>query len=508
MRIKLFLILFAIASNAIAQREADCLVNGRCLTLFGVDCTPPEGNSVFKFNADSLESINESPNFRLATNYSRAAFSDNTTGDFLFASNGWRLVNSQGDILANKLWRADIPWPNDNFDTTMVLNSLGPLFLNDPGDSTKAYLFYGQYSNGNFGPEVLKADLIFTYAYLDIPTQSLISKNNELLNEISAPGDMQACRHANGRDWWIIKPGSYEDEYFIGLLSPLGIQLEKITIPGIQHRGQFETYSYFNKEGTKFIHFTGKRYKYLHEYNFDRCSGSLSNTVIHDLSDSLLFGDVTSCTISPDGSKFYIRRSFNADTIQGTGGMLQYDLENGNFELFTEIGSSPQLSPNYRNIFLDFRIIQEDTMIRTLSVINNPNGTLAEIDLELNKYIVINYPMFGSPSNFANFRLGKLVGSPCDTIPIGLQAIVPKGLQFGLFPNPSNGEFSISLPKDQQLSWELSNTLGQKVSSGAITAAEANYSIPNTLTNGLYVLSLVNEFGEIVGVKKLIMNKE
>jgi len=67
------------------------------------------------------------------------------------------------------------------------------------------------------------------------------------MNDTSASGDMQACRHANGRDWWLIKPGIYEDEYYVGLLSPTGIsEMQKITVPGIIHRGQFETYSYFS----------------------------------------------------------------------------------------------------------------------------------------------------------------------------------------------------------------------------------------------------------------------
>jgi hypothetical protein len=355
---------------------------------------------------------------------------------------------------------------------------------------------------------VLKADLTFTYAYLDIPTQSLISKNNQLLNEISAPGDMQACRHANGRDWWMLKPGSYEDEYFIGLLSPQGIQLERITIPGIPHRGQFETFSYFNKEGTKFIHFTGKRYKYLHEYNFDRCSGSLSNTVIHDLSDSLQFGDWTACTMSPDGSKLYIRRSMRPGAQLEGEGTLQYDLETSLYTYITEVSSSPILTPNYKNVLLGGGIIENDSVTQTISTILFPNNAGLGCGFVLNSDTVLNIANFVSPSNFANFRLGKLVGSPCDTIVSGLQAIVPKGLQFGVFPNPSNGVFSISLPKDQQLRWELSNTLGQKVCSGVIIAAEASYTLPNAVTNGLYVLSLVNEFGEIVGVKKLIINKE
>jgi hypothetical protein len=240
------------------------LINGFCFQD-EVGCDPPYANVLFKFNDDGIEQIIEPLNINLSTGYSRAAYS-NENGNLIFASNGWRLVNNSGTILSNRLWFNSIPWPEDSFDSTNVINSLGPLFLNDPGNQQRAYLFYGQYKAGDFGSEILKADVIFTYAYLDVPNRSLISMNNIVMSDTSASGDMQACRHANGRDWWLIKPGIYEDEYYIGLLSPTGIsEMQKITIPGIIHRGQFETYSYFSFDGLKFLHFTGKRYKYLHE---------------------------------------------------------------------------------------------------------------------------------------------------------------------------------------------------------------------------------------------------
>ena len=258
----LIFIIFS-ASFCYAQRQADNIINGDCSEVIG--CNPPYANSVFKFNDEGLEQIIEPLDLSLATAYSRAAYSD-AEGNLAFASNGWRLVDHQGNVLSNRLYFDWIPWPADNPDPTNVLNSLGPLFLNDPGNPNRAYLFYGQFKAGNFGPEILKADVVFTYAYLDVPNRTLISQNNIVMNDTSASGDMQACRHANGRDWWLIKPGIYEDEYYVGLLSPTGIsEMQKITIPNIIHRGQFETYSYFSFDGLKFLHFTGKRYKYLHE---------------------------------------------------------------------------------------------------------------------------------------------------------------------------------------------------------------------------------------------------
>ena len=160
MRGSLLIFLILTASFCFAQRQADNIINGDCFQDF-VGCDPPCANSVFKFNDEGLEEIIEPLNLGLATNYSRAAYSD-AEGNLAFASNGWRLVDHQGNVLSNRLYFDWIPWPADNPDPTNVLNSLGPLFLNDPGNPNRAYLFYGQFKAGNFGPEILKADVVFT----------------------------------------------------------------------------------------------------------------------------------------------------------------------------------------------------------------------------------------------------------------------------------------------------------------------------------------------------------
>jgi len=251
MKIKLVLFFFILPNVIKAQREADCFAIGYCDFAPTPDCPPPYGSAIYKFNEEGIEYIEEYANLNLSTDYSRAAFSDKHTGELLFASNGWRLVNRSGQVLAHKLYNDDIPHPGGTADTTAVLNFLGPLFLNDPGDSTKAYLFYGQtLANDYPGIGFTQLDVLFTYAYLDIPTQTLISKGNVVLGEPTAPfGGMAACRHANGRDWWLVKLGAFEDEYFVGILNPQGVSLQKITYPGMQRRVLGRSFTYFNQNG-------------------------------------------------------------------------------------------------------------------------------------------------------------------------------------------------------------------------------------------------------------------
>lgn len=495
MRFNLFILLCLWLNNVFSQRQADNLINGNCYQVPGLgDCLSPNANIVLNFNDSGLQEIIEPLDLGLAINYSRAAYSD-AEGNLAFASNGWRLVDHQGNVLSNRLYFDWVPWPADNPDPSMVLNSLGPLFLNDPGNPDRAYLFYGQYMGGNFGPEVLKADVVFTYAYLDVPNRALISQNNIVMSDTSASGDMQACRHANGRDWWLMKPGIYEDEYFVGLLSPTGIsEMEKITIPGIIHRGQFETLSYFSFDGLKFLHFTGKRYKYLHEYDFDRCTGTLGNPIVHDLTDSIPWGDGNACTISPNGSKLYIRRS---NGVELDGALLQYDLNNSQWTHISSIHTaSPQITPDGKEILLQSRILTNDTSYRTLSRILQPDLPGLLCNLVSHTDTLQNNPSFVYPSNFANFRLGPIDGSACDTLGINsIEGFEWPAADISVYPNPAKDVLNIRLlnavPKKPNI--YIFNSLGALVYQDQFENIIHVLKLSDlNLSNGLYWIKIMN----------------
>ena len=493
-----FLLIFPIALSA--QREADCLAIGYCDFAPTPDCLPSYGSAIYKFNEDGIEYIEEYAGLNLSTDYSRAAFSDRHTGELIFASNGWRLVNRSGEVLAHKLWRDDIPHPGNTPDTTAVLNTLGPLFLNDPGDSTKAYLFYGQHYTQNYpGIGLASLDVLFTYAYLDIPTQSLISKGNVILDEheLTARSDMAACRHANGRDWWLIKPGIYDDENYIGILDPKGVSLEKKSYHGMQHRVHARTFTYFNQHGDKMLRFT-PLYRELHAFDFDRCSGELSNLIVHDLSDSIVVGDWNACNISPDGSKFYFRRS--------NGGILQYDLETSEYTEIAQLGAAPQLTPNYKQILLSSRIITEnDSIIRTLSTIYEPNKAGLECNFIMHTDTVLNITNFISPSCFANFRLGKIEGSLCDTVVSSVQSIKEKSIK--VYPNPSNGILNVEFETEQQHIVNIYNMLGQRVFSTISNKKTLFIDLSSlNLRSGLLLLEAFNEKNRNMYRTKVIYN--
>lgn len=450
-----------------AQRQSDVVWAGN--SFFSTPWEAPFRNFLLVFNEDSLEYIDNETPIVLSGLDSRAAYSDRN-GNFKFASNGWRLVNSAGEILSYKLWRDDMLWPGGSSDTSLVSLSKGPLFLEDPGDSNRVYLFYGQYKTiYPTWPSVFTSinyDLFFTYALLDVSNQSLINQNNVVLTDTTSVSDAVAVRHGNGRDWWILKPGIYTNEFYVALLDPSGLsEMEKITIPGLVPREQTYTVSHFTQDGNTFIHFTGLGPKWVQRYDFDRCSGTLSNPQETDLTGLFREQDPCNFTISPDGSKFYaVRLNYNDSTyIPGT---YQYDFETDILSQTSERTGLAFLTPNFKEILFFTRLVPNTITDLYFSSINNPNAAGENCDVEYFKYEVHNFPYMLYSPNFANYRLGPLLGSECDPLTTN-SLLVQKELKksVDVFPNPNHGILNIKVnnTSNKENKICIHNALGQVV---------------------------------------------
>lgn len=385
-----------------------------------------------------------------------------------------------------------MPHPNDSPDSTMLLVTMGPLFLDDPGDAEKAYLLYGQYKRLMNGNNLLvSTDVIFTYAYLDIPTQSLISKNNVILTDTTICGDMQACRHANGRDWWIIKPGMRENEFYTGFLDPSGISMVPGEIPDITNRFQNSTFSQFSYDGSKYFHFTGSTTRTMFVYDFDRCNGTLSNPVTIDMTDSLMAGDLNAFALSPDGTKIYIRKSNYAPLFPQIEGLLQYDLITENYTYLASYSGAPNASPNGKTILISTSYLDENNaIIHSIGEIENPNEAGLECNLVVQKYPLANNPTYVMPSNWANFKLGALAGSPCDT----LTGIVDKEkapVRLLVYPNPNKGQLYVQLKNQgQKANLSIHNLQGALIYSSDFYLSHHINLEQLDLSSGLYFINV------------------
>ena len=491
-----------------AQRQADAILVGN--SFFSIPAAAPNANSVLTFDDTSFVSENAATPMVMSNFYSSASYADKQ-GNILFESNGWRLINSFGEVLSYKLWHDDINWPGGTPDTTRVNLTRGPLFLPDPSDSNRVYLFYGEYVT-NQPTQTLgfaRLDVRFCYALLDIPTQSLISKDHIILDEITALSDMVALRHGNGRDWWIYKPSTRSNRYYRGLLSVNGLsEFELYTVPDMQGREQAYTMTHFTQDGSMMAHFSTYQAKYCQRLDVDRCTGNLSNPRETDLNPMFRSAEVANFILSPDGSKMYgYRLNYNDSTY--LRGNYQYDFESDSLALLTQQGTLLFMSPNYKELYFFAKVIDENSTQYFLGAIQQPDSLGNMTNVNEQKYPIINLPVMLAAPNFANYRLGPLTGSECDTIgSVTVGAWIEENLaELTVFPNPSRDKLHIRFtqPTKSKAHLYVINVIGQIVYQAPI---ENEYTSLDAfalgLNSGIYTVHVHNAKQKLV--RKWVLN--
>jgi hypothetical protein len=251
----------------------------------------------------------------------------------------------------------------------------------------------------------------------------ILSTNNILVSDSIDIGKITACRHANGRDWWIII-GRYNKSEVYTLL----FDGNKVVSSSIQNIGRIpETtsgYCCFSPDGKYYCTSSKKADLISGEgrvefYSFDRCTGLLSNRQydLIDTTPTLAVG----CAFSPDSRFLYLSSSYY---------LYQYEIINGklsNKQVIAEydghyghIFQNNRSSSTFGNLQLapDGRIYSNPEFLqsRYMHVINEPNMPGSDCDFRQHsvrlKSIITTIP------SFPNYRLGPIDGSICDSLGI------------------------------------------------------------------------------------------
>jgi len=75
----------------------------------------------------------------------------------------------------------------------------------------------------------------------------------------------------------------------------------------------------FSSDGSKYVHWFGGHIRELQVFDFDRCSGELSNLQTYDFSDIVIdewFTDFTPFSLSPDGTKLYMVKTNSGNVLR------------------------------------------------------------------------------------------------------------------------------------------------------------------------------------------------
>lgn len=212
-------------------------------------------------------------------------------GNLLMSTNGCWIADATGDTMLNGSglnpgYYAGI-WCNNQMGMPIPH---GDVIIPFPDDSTKYCLFHQTFSTTltNRSGELY-------YTEIDMSLNGglggvVVNKKNIPIIQDTLSMGFAACKHANGRDWWIVVFKDSTDIVFKVLVDPTGIasiSTQSLGLP-IMYIG----------EGQPSFSPDGKRFAYSDNYgsgnnvhhnvrllDFDRCTGIFSNPQFIDLFD-------------------------------------------------------------------------------------------------------------------------------------------------------------------------------------------------------------------------------
>jgi hypothetical protein len=399
------------------------------------------GNKTIFSPLQSTTSVIESHTMRLSAGM--AMMTDANDSIFVY-TNGWHLADALHQPMLNggglnPSTVVDTSWglhransqlllPRPENDEQIVMVHMSPDAVNGSGINHSARLYY----------TVIDKDLNGGLA-------GVVSKNNVILEEPLLAGGLSAVRHANGRDWWILTHGIDSDEFVSFILTPYGFEGPFYQSIGTVQIGSVPCAS-FSSSGDK-LAYAGYQTG-LDVFDFDRCTGILSNWQHADILDDAF---TRSVQVSSDGSLIYVSSVDTMYQYPVSGGELGVPAIVATYDGFYD--QHPALRTLFANMCLapDGKIyISTGNGTRYMHVIHEPDQPGLACDLAQHEHYRQTWTANSIPYR-PNYLLGPVDGTVCDSL--GITANVSEArLQDRVLvqPNPSNGAFGINYPAQAQ----------------------------------------------------------
>ena len=467
------------------------------------------GNAQADFSNGSFHSVAKFRNMPFAD---CAGFFSDENGNLQIYTNGMQIRDTTGNLIENgdsinfgQYWIENYPSmvAGDyalQFPRTVILLSLPDydsliyMIHEQPGDNTNNYD-----SRVKLTKIKRKADGSF----------KAIEKNKIITPTPPAFLNLAACKHGNGRDWWIFFTENNTNCICKFLLADDSLIDYGKQCIGDTIANKCGIKSTFSMQGSKYAS-AGSVKSGTNIFDFDRCSGLLSNPkyippiLIYDS----VFGNPHhistlpwSIDFSPDANLLYIVTDFK---------VIQYDLNSPQFPNDGDtVGSTDNVIDTavggifpfsfWSSMYGPDRVLylSPGNNQRYLCTINNPNGKGALCDYRLKNVELPKLWSFTAP-NVPNYRLGRLPGSACDTIYNDIKPIYTQAPWLKVFPNPANDEVQfdynwIEWDRISDCELRISDLSGRVVLSQSIPKYSTRQSFSvKTLAAGTYLVSLCN----------------
>jgi len=444
-----------------------------------------------------------------------SAFGSTTTmsdaeGNLIFYTSGCYVVNAAHEIMENgdsinpgivqqhacpfgdspNLGGAiSIPWPDSpNLYLLFVNDYQTTVFPNDPSSTgSSRHLYYNvidMTEDGGLGAVVLK--------------------NQIAVVDTMSSNSIEACRHANGRDWWVLAPKSRTNCYFVTLVTPAGIGSPNLVCEGTPwHKYDASGQACFTPDGSKFVRFSQNAG--LHIYDFDNTTGILSNErliIIEDLSSYPV-----GASVSPNSRYLY---------ISGLKFLLQYDLEAPDIAASRVLLAVPDNVPDpfVPSVFSlsalgpDGKIyISSVSTHQSLHVIHRPDCPGLYSLPERRGLELTSWNYFSVP-NMPHFR-SEPYNSPCDSMLVQTYTPVDGDKDVVVFPNPARDHVMLFVnhPLPPHPTWVLYDQLGRVTKKIELEQAVGEKVVDLVgVSPGIFYYTLFSE-GKVIQQGKLVVTR-
>jgi hypothetical protein len=439
---------------------------------------------------------------KMAFEGTEATISDRN-GNFLMSSNGVWIANATNDTMLNG--GGLNPGPEVNSNPNGLILPYANVFLPFPGDTNKYILLHHTAKFDGYG--YISNEMLFTIIDKlgDGGLGSVITKNDTILRDTLNYG-IGACKHANGRDWWVVMQKHNTDLIYVVLITPNGVDQIVTQHLNVPYAWYNVTHPTFSQDGNLFSYF---RYDSITVassvllLNFDRCNGVFSNPrVIPMTTSSYLWG----LNFSPNDQYLYTNTS---------GLLFQIDVNTLQVDtVATYDGYCYQYNPNvslcttFFNEYLAANgkiYITSGGSVQHIHEMNYPDSAGAACDLQQHS-IFLDMFNFRAVPNHPNYHLGPVIGSICDSLSVGQEEYYSQIQNFQISPNPlKDGPLQIMylLPQNQSGIFEVYDLNGKIIYQQKLPpwSSMQSISLPN-LRAGLY--SCVIRSGGSVVSKKLL----
>ncbi len=426
-----------------------------------------------------------------------------SNGNFLFSSNGCKIFNKNFEVMDNGDDLNQVPQSTFSnsclvtFSKAEILRN-GALSLPIPGSKDSLFAFFRTEINKVTAGQQNLLPLNLYYSTINMKANNglgrVVVKNQVIVRDTLDGGDINAVKHANGKDWWVITRKFISNKFYTFRISSSGIDSSFTQSVGdsTARRGQGGGDAFFSPNGVKYAYFTARDQLML--YDFNRNTGKLSNfrriIVPYELNSTDVF--FSGVAFAPNSKYLYVFTTTQIFQVDTDAADIQSNvLEVAKYDTLAAPFAFPtggRLAPDCKIYFTSTNGLQYFGYIRY----PDRKGVACKVMQGAIKTPFTTAIRSGLPNN-PNYRLGVTPTHPCDsTIDFRVstgEALLPK-VNFVLFPNPTTNELNIdfdSINGETKVEITLYNLLGSKVGQQQLDLINTPLSINvANLPSGMY----------------------